>query len=71
VLRLAIILLVAPFAAEAIYRAVLFVGRGALPPRGAVFDIYAVGESTMRGPHPAEDPIPAGRSDVREPHRGS
>ena len=51
VLRLAIILLVAPFAAEAIYRAVLFVGTWHAAPRGAVFDIYAVGESTMMGAH--------------------
>lgn len=49
-LRLAIILLVLPVAAEAIYRAALFVGTRA-PARGAVFDVYAVGESTMMGAH--------------------
>jgi hypothetical protein len=51
VLRLAAILLIAPFAAEAVYRAVLFVRTRSAAPSGAVFDIYAVGESTMMGAH--------------------
>ena len=50
-LRLAAILLIAPFAAEAVYRAVLFVRTRSAAPSGAVFDIYAVGESTMMGAH--------------------
>ncbi len=50
-LRLAAILLAAPFVAEAIYRAVLFVRTRSAAPSGAVFEIYAVGESTMMGAH--------------------
>jgi tetratricopeptide (TPR) repeat protein len=44
-------LLVAPFVAEAAYRAVLFLRTRSAAPKGAVFEIYAVGESTMMGAH--------------------
>jgi hypothetical protein len=51
VLRLAALLLALPFVAEAAYRAVLFVRTRSAAPQGAVFEIYAVGESTMMGAH--------------------
>ncbi len=50
-LRLAAVLLLLPFAAEAVYRAVLFARTRRAAPSGAVFEIYAVGESTMMGAH--------------------
>jgi hypothetical protein len=49
VLRIAILLLVVPVAAEAVYRAVLFVRMWNAAPRDGVFEVFAVGESTMRG----------------------
>jgi tetratricopeptide (TPR) repeat protein len=51
VLRLVAILLVVPFVAEAAYRAVLFLRTRSAAPKGDVFEIYAVGESTMMGAH--------------------
>ncbi len=50
-LALAAVLAILPFAAEAIYRGFLFVRARSDAPHEAVFDVYAVGESTMMGAH--------------------
>ncbi|MEB2286410.1 MAG: hypothetical protein B6D46_00360 [Polyangiaceae bacterium UTPRO1] len=50
-LRLLTVLLLSPFAAEAGYRALLFVTARSAARPGPVFDVYAVGESTMMGGH--------------------